>query len=49
MVIASNNRVKEIRQELNQEKIRSQSLEKPYKDKIEYQVGVASCYNHMLS
>lgn len=38
MVFAANNRVKEIRQELNQEKIRNQSMEKSYKEKIDYQV-----------
>lgn len=39
MVFAANNKVKEIRQELNQEKVKSQTLEKSYKEKMEYHVS----------
>lgn len=38
MVFAANNRLKDMRQELNQEKIKNQTLEKSYKEKIELQV-----------
>jgi hypothetical protein len=38
MVMAGNTKIKEIRQELNQEKMKYQALEKSYKDKMEYQV-----------
>ncbi|XP_060553049.1 ribosome-binding protein 1-like isoform X9 [Ruditapes philippinarum] len=37
MVMAGNTKIKEIRQELNQEKMKYQALEKSYKDKMEYQ------------
>ncbi|XP_053374093.1 ribosome-binding protein 1-like isoform X7 [Mercenaria mercenaria] len=37
MVMAGNTKLKEIRQELNQEKMKYQSMEKNFKDKMEYQ------------
>ncbi|KAL4237573.1 Ribosome binding protein 1 [Mactra antiquata] len=37
MVMAANTRLKEIRQDLNQEKVRFQTMEKNYKDKMDYQ------------
>ena len=49
MVMAANTKVKEIRQQLNEEKMKCQSLEKSYKEKIDYQVRLIEVFVRLES